>query len=88
MEITFSLPASGSVLSSRQVLVSVEADGPGDVAMRVDVQDVWYPTRPAWSFVSKNTATVAVTVWAGAGGFDPHSVTSTSTATVARLRYL
>ena len=88
MDITFALPASGAALASRQVLVSVAADGRGEVALRVDVQDVWYPTRPTWSYVWKVDAVATITVWAGDGGTDPHTIVTTKPATVARLRRL
>lgn len=88
MGITFALPASGAALASRQVLVSVAADGRGEVALRVDVQDVWYPTRPTWSYVWKVDAVATITVWAGDGGTDPRTIVTTKPATVARLRRL
>jgi hypothetical protein len=88
MDITFSLPATGPALASRQVLVSVAADGPGEVVMRVDGQDVWYPTRPTWSYDSSLDTSVTITVWTGAGGSEPHTVTSTKPAAVGQLRRL
>jgi hypothetical protein len=88
MDVTFSLPASGPAISSRQVLVTVTADGHGHVVLRVDVQEVWYPTRPSWSFVQKSDTSVTATVWTGAGGTDPHTVTTKNVAAVDRMRHL
>jgi hypothetical protein len=84
--LTFTLPVRSAALSSRQVLVSVAASGTRDVTMRVDVQEVWLPTRPDWSFAPRGTTSVTATIWVGAGGTDARSATSTSRATIASFR--
>ncbi len=86
MDLTFSLPAPDG-LQAREVLVSVAPDGSDQVALRVDAQDVWYPTRPVWSKPTVDS-TVTATVFTGAGGTDPHVATATDTATVSRFRDL
>jgi hypothetical protein len=85
---TSSLPEHGPVFESRQVLVSVAPNGKDEVTMRVDVQEVWIPTRMTWSYVPRTASSVTATVWTGADGTKPQTATSTSPSTVATLRRL
>ncbi len=82
---TFSLPTKGPALQSRQVLVSVAPSGKHEVVLRVDVQDVWVPVRPAWSYVSNAVTSVRLSVFPGSGH---HTVTSTNPAVVETFRRL
>jgi hypothetical protein len=85
---TFSLPVRGPALFSRQVLVSDAPSGNDDVTMRVDVQEVWIPTRPTWSFVARAVTSVTATIWTGTYGTTPKSAKSTNRSTVDSLRRL
>jgi len=87
-DITFSLPIHGSALESRQVLVSVASRGTREVTLRVDVQVVWIPTRPSWSYVSRTTTSVTATVWTGTNRVVPTTKTTSDPSTVASLRKL
>jgi hypothetical protein len=82
---TFSLPIHGPALSSRQVLVSDASSGKGEVTLRVDVQEVWYPSRPTWSYVSSDASSVTATVRVGVGETHPKTATSTNPSVVASL---
>lgn len=96
--IVFSLPIHGSALESRQILVKDAPRGPNEVTLRIDVQVVWIPTRPTWSYVSRGATSVTATVWSGTNRFDqpwrgtnrigPWTKTSSDPSTVASLRRL
>jgi hypothetical protein len=87
-DVTFSLPVHDSAVESRQVLVSVASRGMNEVTLRVDVQVVWIPTRPTWSYVSRAATSVTATVWTGTNRFVPTTKTSSDPSTVASLRKL
>lgn len=87
-DVTFSLPVHGSALESRQVLVSVAARGTREVTLRVDIQVVWIPTRPIWSYVSRAATSLTATVWTGTSRVVPTTKTSSDPSTVASLRKL
>ena len=82
----FSLPAPRPVFSSRQELVTVAMVG-RDVVLRIDAQDVWYPTRPAWSYLVSADTVATVTVWSGPGGGEPRTV-EVHGVVAAHLRHL
>jgi len=86
--VTFSLPIHGSAVESRQVLVSVAPRGTNEVTLRVDVQEVWVPTRPTWSYVSSAANSATATVWTGTNRVVPMTKTSSDPSTVASLRKL
>jgi hypothetical protein len=70
-----------------ELMVSVAADGPGMVAVRVDAQVVWLPAKPAGERVPATARVVTITHVPGSGpqpaGDAP--VTVTDPATVARI---
>jgi hypothetical protein len=70
-----------------ELVVSVAADGPGQVAIRVDAQVMWLPAKPAAERIPSAAKVVTITHVPGSG---PQSagdvpVTITDPATVARI---
>jgi hypothetical protein len=82
----FALPSSR--FESSQVYFSIAPDGRDHVAVRMDVQVVWTPTRPEWSYVASNATRATVTLWPSSGSSPPRTTSSTDPATVASLRRL
>jgi hypothetical protein len=71
-----------------ELLVSVAADGPGKVAIRVDAQVIWLPAAPASERVPPAAKVVTITHVPGSGQRGPADdvpVTITDPATVARI---
>jgi hypothetical protein len=83
----FTLPSPGAFSASSQVFFSVAPDGPNHVAVRMDVQEVWIPTRPNWSYVSTKAIQAVITAWP-LDGASPRIVTTDAASTVASLRAL
>jgi hypothetical protein len=82
--ITVTLPDVPGVLTERQLVATVAADGPGRVAIRVDAYSVWLPVRPAAETIPASARSVTITPVAGEPAAD-HQVTVTDPARVARI---
>ena len=70
-----------------ELVVSVAADGPGKVAIRVDAQVIWLPAKPAAERVPATAKVVTIVHVPGSGPqpADDAPVTVTDPGTVARI---
>ena len=77
----FTLPAVPGVLTERELVVSIAADGPDRTAIRADAFVGWVPARPAADTIPASARMVTITPVAAAG----QQVTVTDPARVARI---
>ena len=87
-DVGFTLPDGAPYVESRQVLFSAAPDGARHVAVRMDVQVIWVPTRPAWSYVPRDATTATLTSWPATGDAPPRTTKTSDRAMVAALRAL
>jgi hypothetical protein len=80
----FTLPAVPGVLASRELVVSIAADGPNRTAIRADAFVGWVPARTAAETIPASAMVVTITPVAGQTPFG-HQVTVTDPALVARI---
>lgn len=80
----FTLPAVPGVLVSRELVVSVAADGPDRTAIRADAFVAWIPARTAAETIPASARVVTITPVAGEATAG-HQVTVTDPALVARI---
>ena len=83
----YSKPAVPGILSQRWLLVSVAADGAGQVAIRVDSEVTWLPAKPAGERIPVTAKVVIVAPLPGAGPASAYNtpVTITDPAKVAKI---
>jgi hypothetical protein len=79
----FTLPAVPGVLASRELVVSVAADGQGRTAIRADAFVAWIPARTAAETIPASSRLVTITQVIGTAA--GHQVTVTDPALVARI---
>jgi hypothetical protein len=77
----FTLPAVPGVLTGRELVVSIAADGPDRTAIRADAFVGWVPARPAAETIPASSRMVTITPVNAAG----QPVTVTDPAQVARI---
>ena len=81
--VTFETPSKRTAVVSSEALFSVVPDGVHHVFIRIDVQVIWQPTRPLWSYVPTGEQKVTVTSWASGR---PRVTSSTQPSVVASVR--
>jgi hypothetical protein len=77
----FTLPAVPGVLTGRELVAAVAADGPGRTALQVDAYVQWLPPRTAAEAIPASARVVTIAPIAAAG----QQVTVTDPARVARI---
>jgi hypothetical protein len=85
--ITFIRPDVPGVLTERQLVATVAADGRDRVAIRLDAYSVWLPVRPAAETIPASAQSVTITPVAGEPAAE-HQVTVTDPTRVARIAAL